>query len=194
MKIAIIGASGTVGGNRILEEAIHPRHEVTAIVRDTSKLKNSNVSVVEKNIFDLTPDDLEKFDMVVNAIGAPIGEEQAHVNAGRILIEALKGSTTRAIIMGGAGSLYIDEKKYVKVMETPDSLELFLPNAKGQARNLEDLQATSAIKWTFINPSAFFDAEGLITGSYQVGKDQFLVNSKEVSYISYADYAIAVIN
>lgn len=39
MKIAIIGESGIVG-NRILEEAIHPRHEITAIVRDTSKLKN----------------------------------------------------------------------------------------------------------------------------------------------------------
>lgn len=39
-----------------------------------------------------------------------------------------------------------------------------------------------------------FEAEGKRTGAYQVGKDHLLVNSKGESYISYADYAIAVVD
>ena len=75
---------------------------------------------MRKRIFDLTSDDVKKFDVVVNAFGAPLGEEQAHVDAGHALIEALKGTNTRGVIVGGAGSLYVDENKTVTVMETPD--------------------------------------------------------------------------
>ncbi|RAR40688.1 NAD(P)-dependent oxidoreductase [Paenibacillus sp. MDMC362] len=193
MRIAIIGASGKAG-SFIMEEAVNRGHEVTAIVRDTSKLKDKSVSVIEKNIFDLTSDDVKNFDVVVNAFGAPLGEEQAHVDAGHALIEAIKGTNTRAIIVGGAGSLYVDENKTITVMETPDFPDIFIPTAKGQGRNLQELEETSNIAWTFISPSAMFDAEGKRTGSYKSGKDHLLVNSKGESYISYADYAIAVVD
>lgn len=193
MKIAIIGASGKAG-SLILKEAVSRGHEVTVIVRDASKLKDKNVAAIEKSIFDLTAEDVKKFDIVVNAFGAPLGEEQAHVDAGHALIEALKGTRTRAIIVGGAGSLYVDENKTVTVMETPDFPEIFLPTAKGQGRNLRELQETSTITWTFISPSALFDADGKRTGSYQSGKDHLLVNSNGESYISYADFAIAVLD
>ncbi|MFL0507171.1 NAD(P)-dependent oxidoreductase [Ureibacillus sp. 179-F W5.1 NHS] len=193
MKIAIIGASGKAG-NFILKEATSRGHEVTAIVRDAGKIQGNGVGVIEKSIFDLTSDDVKPFDVVVNAFGAPLGEEQAHVDAGHSLIKALKGTDTRAIIVGGAGSLYVDEDKTMKVMETPDFPDIFIPTAKGQGRNLQELQETSQITWTFISPSAVFDPEGKRTGSYQSGKDQLLVNSKGESYISYADYAIAVVD
>lgn len=193
MKIGVIGASGRAG-SLILKEAVSRGHEVTAIVRDASKLKDKNVEVIERTIFDLTSNDLKKFDVVVNAFGAPLGEEQAHVDAGHALIEALKGTNTRAIIVGGAGSLYVDENKTVTVMETPDFPDIFIPTAKGQGRNLQELQKTSNIAWTFISPSAMFDADGKRTGSYKAGKDHLLVNSKGESYISYADYAVAVLD
>lgn len=80
MKIGIIGASGKVG-RLVLKEAIERSHEVTAIVRDQTKLETSNVAVIEKNILDLTQNDVKQFDVIVNAFGAPLGEEQAHVDA-----------------------------------------------------------------------------------------------------------------
>lgn len=116
MKIGIIGATGKAG-SLILKEAVERGHDVTAIVRDASKLTNKSVNVIEKNILDLTTEDVKQFDVVVNAFGAPLGEEQAHVDAGHALIEALKGTDTRAIIVGGAGSLYVDENKTMKVIE-----------------------------------------------------------------------------
>lgn len=193
MKIGIIGATGKVGG-LVLNEAKERGHEVTAIVRDASKLTDKAVSVIEKSIFDLTTEDVKQFDVVVNAFGAPLGEEQAHVDAGHALIEAAKGTDTRIIVVGGAGSLYVDEAKTVKLLDTPEFPDMFKPTATGQGRNLEELQQTTDLNWTFISPSVMFDPEGIRTGTYKAGKDHLLVNSQGESYISYADYAIALVD
>lgn len=193
MRIGIIGATGKVG-NLVLKEAIDRGHDVTAIVRNASKLSNSNINVLEKEIYDITAEDLKNLDVVVNAFGAPLGEEEAHVTAGRALIEALKGTDTRAIIVGGAGSLYVDKAQTTKLIDTPEFPEIFVPTAKGQGRNLQDLEATQGITWTFLSPSADFNTEGVRTGGYQSGKDNLLVNSNGNSYISYADFAIAILD
>lgn len=193
MNIAIIGASGKAG-NLIFKEALSRGHQVTAFVRDASKLADKSASVIEKNIFDLETDDLNPFDVVVNAFGAPLGEEQAHVDAGHALIDVLKGTNTRLIVVGGAGSLFADENRTVRVIDTPDFPDAFKPTANGQGRNLEELQETTNLSWTFISPSAVFDAQGKRTGSYKAGSDVLLVNSKGESYISYADFAIAVVD
>ncbi|RHW33394.1 NAD(P)-dependent oxidoreductase [Lysinibacillus yapensis] len=193
MKIGIIGASGKVG-NLVLKEAVSRGHDVTAIVRDASKLTDHNTAIIEKNVFDLKTEDLLQFDVVVNAFGAPLGEEQAHVDAGHTLIKALKGTKTRLIVVGGAGSLYVDENKTVRLIDTPEFPDFVKPTAKGQGRNLEELLQTTDLTWTFISPAAIFDAEGKRTGSYQEGEDHLLVNSKGESYISYADYAIALVD
>ena len=193
MKIGIIGASGKVG-QLVMTEALERGHEVTAIVRDKAKATASNVAVIEKNILDLTQDDLKGFDVVINAFGAPMGEEQAHVDAGNALIDAVKGTDVRIIVVGGAGSLYVDEAKTIRLVDTPDFPDLFKPTAKGQTRNLEALEATTDVTWTFVSPAADFNPEGKRTGAYQLGKDHVIVNAKGDSYISYADYAIAIVD
>jgi len=194
MKIGVIGATGKAG-KLIAAEAAERGYQVTAIVRDAGKVTMDNVRILEKSVFDLTAEDLKPFDVVVNAFGAPFGEEHLHVEAGRALIEALKGAPdTRLIVVGGAGSLFVDEAKTVRVIDTPDFPDIFKPTAASQAQNLADLQSAEGIRWTFVSPAAFFDAEGKRTGSYQVGKDNLLVNAKGESYISYADYAIAIVD
>lgn len=194
MKIAIVGASGKAG-RRILREALDRGHQVTAIVRDASKLTEANVAVLEKDVFALKADDLKAFDVVVNAFGAPLGQEHLHVEAGNVLIEAMKGAPdTRLFVVGGAGSLFVDEAQTTRLVDTPDFPEMFLATARSQGENLRILQGTDSIQWTFLSPSAFFDPEGARTGSYVAGKDHLLVNAGGQSYISYADYAIAVLD
>ncbi|MEJ8545366.1 NAD(P)-dependent oxidoreductase [Brevibacillus borstelensis] len=194
MKIGVIGATGKAG-SLIAKEAIERGHEVTAIVRNPSKLTEPKANVLEKDVFQLTTDDLKAFDVIVNAFGAAPGNEHQHVEAGRVLIEALKGAPfTRLIVVGGAGSLFVDEAKTMRVMETPDFPKEYLATAQNQGENLEDLQQSAGIQWTFVSPSAFFDPQGKRTGAYQKGKDQLLVNAKGQSYVSYADFAIAVLD
>lgn len=194
MKIGVIGATGK-SGSLIVKEALERGHEVTAIVRNASKVKETNVKVLEKDLFDLTSNDLQGFDIVVNAFSAAHGEENLHVVAGNVLIKALeKNSNTRLIVVGGAGSLFVDEEKTLRLFDTPDFPEAYLPTAKNMGKNLIELQNTSDMNWTYISPSAFFDPQGKRTGNYVAGKDQLMVNSKGQSYISYADYAIAVLD
>lgn len=194
MKIAIIGASGKAG-SLIVKEAISRKHDVTAIVRDSAKVQEQGVTVIEKDLFSLKVEDIQAFDVVVNAFGAPAGQEHLHVEAGRALIELMKGAPqTKLLVIGGAGSLFVDEAKTIRVLDTPDFPKEFLATASSQSKNLEDLQQANDIQWTFISPSAFFDAEGKRTGSYKAGKDNLLVNGKGESYVSYADFAIAVLD
>lgn len=195
MKIGIIGASGKAG-RLILKEAKSRGHEVTAIVRDSQKLpEGEDAAVLEKDIFDLDSTDLKQFDIVVNAFGVPPEKAAQHVEAGRSLINALKGAeSTRLIVVGGAGSLFVDEAKTTRLNETPEFPETFKAIALNQSQNLADLEQAEGIQWTFLSPAAFFDAEGRRTGHYQIGEDAFMVNRKGKSYISYADYAIAMVD
>lgn len=191
MKIAIIGATGKAGHN-ILQEALRRQLDVTAIVRNREKL-TENVPVIEKEITQLTTNDIMPFDVVVNAFGAPAGNESLHVTVGRHLIDIFSSINTRLIVVGGAGSLYTDDTKTVRIMDTPDFPEAYFATASQQGQNLIDLQQ-STVNYTFLSPSAFFDAEGKRTGHYRVGQDVLLTDTEGNSYISYADYAIALVD
>ncbi|WP_026831402.1 NAD(P)-dependent oxidoreductase [Exiguobacterium antarcticum] len=189
MKIAIIGASGKAG-RIILEELAERGHALTAIVRDSTRTEHD--TVLEKNAFELTTEELTDFDVVINAFGAAPGNEHQHVDLGRHLIDQLRGTSTRLIIVGGAGSLYVDPAKTVQLADTPDFPAPYLPTAKNQAKNLTDLQQTTDLHWTFISPAAFFDPAGERTGQYQLAQDVLTVNAAGDSYVSYSDYAIAL--
>lgn len=191
MKIAVIGATGKAG-QKIVEEAVQRGHEVTAIVRSAAKVTEA-IPVIEKDVFDVTQEDVKGFDVVVNAFGAPAGQEDLHVKAGRHLISIFQGISTKLVVVGGAGSLFVDPEKKVRVMDTPDFPAMYLATAQNQGQNLQDLQQSS-ITWTFISPSAFFDPEGPRTGHYTAGVDHLLVNDAGESYVSYADYAVAVVD
>ncbi|ASB87035.1 NAD(P)-dependent oxidoreductase [Bacillus sonorensis] len=194
MKIGIIGASGKAG-RLIVKEAAERGHEVTAIVRNASKVSGSGAAVIEKDVFELQPEDVKGLDVVVNAFGAAPGQEHLHVEAGRKLIELFQQvPETRLIVVGGAGSLYVDEEKTAQLYNTPDFPKEYLPTAKNQGQNLEDLKKSSGLTWTFISPAAFFNPEGKRTGAYKKGQENVIVNAAGESYISYADYAIAVVD
>lgn len=194
MKIAVIGATGKAG-NLIVKEAKERGHEVTAFVRDASKFSEEGVTAVQKDVLSLTAEDVKGFDAVVNAISMPPGQESGHVEAGRKLIEAFKGAPeSRLIVVGGAGSLFVDEAQTTRLIDTPSFPDLYKPTASNQTQNLKDLQASEGIQWTFVSPAAFFDADGLKTGSYQAAGEVLTVNAAGDSYISYPDYAIAIVD
>ncbi|MFS0556922.1 NAD(P)-dependent oxidoreductase [Brevibacillus sp. 179-C9.3 HS] len=194
MKMAIVGATGKAG-KMIMKEALDRGHQVTAIVRDASKMENTDVAVIEKDVFALTAADLNGFDVVVNAFGAPAGQEHLHVESGKVLIEALKGApSTRLLVVGGAGSLFVDEAKTLRLVETPDFPKAYLATAQKHGEYLRVLEESNDIQWTYISPSAFFDPAGERTGTYRLGKDHLLVNASGQSYVSYADYAVAMLD
>ena len=139
MKIGIIGAYGKAG-SLILKEALDRGIEVTAIVKDASKLTDKTVKVIEKDLLDLKAEDVKDLDVLVNAISAPAGKENLYVDAGRFLTNLLKEvPDTRLIVVSGAGSLFVDEDKKVRLYDTPDFIEAYLPTAKAMGASLIEM-------------------------------------------------------
>ena len=192
MKIAIIGASGKQG-NMILKEASTRGFEVTAIVRDKTKITDA-VTIVEKDLFQLTSADLKQYDVVVDAFNAPPGKEELHQSALAHLTKIFEAlPEVRLIVVGGAASLFVDPDKKVRLLDTESFPKEYYPTASNMAEAFKKLQQSS-IQWTFLSPAAYFDYAGKRTGSYKLGADNLIENAAGESYISYADYAIALVD
>ena len=62
------------------------------------------------------------------------------------------------------------------------------------AKALTELRERKDVKWTYISPAGDFQADGERGGKYILGGEELTLNSKGESIISYADYAIAMID
>jgi putative NADH-flavin reductase len=191
MKIAVIGASGKAG-RLIAEEAYIRGHEVTAVVRNPDKVDTDKYGLIVKDLFDLQVEDLEDFDIVVSAYGAPIGKEDEYVTSMQKFISIMENlPEVRFFVVGGAGSLYTDDTKtklaYTLIPEQFAAVPIAMLKA------FEELKK-SKVNWTFQSPAFTFDANGPRTGKYTLGTD-FLINNRQgKSYISYADFAVAMVD
>jgi putative NADH-flavin reductase len=193
MKIAVIGATGKAGA-LVAKEAADRGHEVAAIARDPSKLTDKRYAILQRDLFDLTADDVKGYDAIVSAFGTGFDPEsaKAHVKAGEHLISVFeKARDVRLLVVGGAASLYTDPKRKRRVLD--DIPDEWRPVPENQAKVLDALKA-SGIKWTFFSPAGVFDANGGRTGDYIPGTDFALKNADGENYISYADYAVAMID
>lgn len=192
MKIAVIGAAGKAG-THILREAIMRNIEVAAVVKNKATLQVDNITVIESDLFNLTKEQIAPFDIIVNAFAPPPGEEYLHVTAGQHLISLLEGTSKKLFVVGSSGCLYVDRDKTKRLMDREDYPEDLAKNAREQLQNLYDLE-NSSIHWTFLIPSAMFDSDGPRTGHYIKGEEKLVVNSQFNSYISYADFAVALLD
>ena len=105
----------------------------------------------------------------------------------------LEGSDTRLLVVGGAGTLFVDDKGTM-VMDTPDFPAAYMGVAKATAESYFELKDRSDLLWTYVSPAGDYDANGARTGKYVLGGDNLILNSKNESYISYADLALAIID
>ena len=192
MKIAVICANGKAG-RLIVKEAMDRNLDVTAVVRGENK--SAAGKVIAKDLFDLTAADLKGFDAVVDAFGAWTPETlEQHSTTLKHLCDTLSGTDTRLLVVGGAGSLYVNPDHTATVSDGPDFPEMFKPLAAAMAKALGELRQRKDVKWTYISPAGDFQAEGERTGEYILGGEELTLNSKGESVISYADYAIALVD
>lgn len=192
MKIAVICANGKAG-KLIVKEAISRGLDVTAVVRGENQ--TAAQKVLKKDLFDLTASDLKDFDVVIDAFGAWTEDTlYQHSTSLKHLCDILSGTDIRLLVVGGAGSLYVNPEHTSVVSDGADFPPQFLPLAKTQGKALTELRQRNDVKWTFISPAGDFQADGERTGKYILGGEELTLNSKGESIISYADYAIAMID
>ena len=192
MKMAVVCANGKAG-KLIVKEAVERGLDVTAIVRGENRSAAKKALV--KDLFDLTNADLKGFDVVVDAFGAWTPETlPLHSASLKHLCDILSGTDTRLLVVGGAGSLYVDPKHTAQVMDGPDFPEVFKPLATNMGKALDELRRRDDVKWTYISPAGDFQAEGERTGKYMQAGEELTLNGRGESIISYADYAIAMVD
>lgn len=192
MKIAVVCANGKAG-QFITKEAVKRGLDVTAIVRGENK--SAAPKSVSRDVLQVVPEDLKGYDAVVDAFGAWTEETlPLHSVSLKVLCDALSGTNARLLVVGGAGSLYVNPEHTEYVLEGADFPEMFKPLASAMAKALGELRQRNDVKWTYLSPAGDFQAEGARTGKYILAGEELTLNSKGESVISYADYAVAMID
>ena len=192
MKIAVAAANGKAG-KLIVQEAVDRGMDVTAFVRDENKTAAQHTVV--KDIFDIVEEDLMGFDAVVDAVGAWT-PDTVHIipDAAKHLADLLKDKDTRFVVVGGAGSLFVDAEHTKTVFDVTPFPEEAVPVVKNHQIALDLLREYDDVNWTYISPAGDFQADGERTGKYILAGEELKLNSKGESVISYADYAIAMVD
>ena len=132
---------------------------------------------------------------VVDAFGAWTEDTlPQHSTSLKHLCDILSGKETRLLIVGGAGSLYVNPEHTACVADGPDFPDAFKPLAAAMAKALGELRERKDVRWTYISPAGDFQAEGEKTGEYILGGEDLTLNEKGESIISYADYAVAMVD
>ena len=186
-KIAIIGATGRAG-SQLLEEALRRGHSVTAIARNTDKLAvRPGVSVKQVDALDA-----EALQQAIS--GSDVVISAAHfatLPASAVIGPVKKAAVKRLLVVGGAGSLLLPGG--TRVIDSEGFPQAYKAEASAGATFLEALRQEQELDWTFLSPSAEF-VETERTGTFRLGQDDLLVSSEGRSWISFADFAIAMLD
>lgn len=198
-KIVVFGAGGR-SGRALLAEARSRGHQVTAAVRDPAKhadLEGEGVALVIADA--MNPNDVREaasgHDVAVNATRSVGDIEPDHlIKLNNALLTGLsEADVQRLLIVGGAGTLEVAPGlQFVDTLAFPDSAK---PRGLAHREVLKALQAADTdIAWVYVTPPPKFVVDGARTGTYRVERNQLLTGERGNSEISYADYAIGIID
>ena len=185
MKIAVAGASGRAG-SEITKELSRRGHTVTAIARKPEKIADL------PNVTPTKGDVLDQAGLTKLWAGHDVAISSIHFLAsdpGKLIGAAKASGVGRYLVVGGAGSLEVAPG--VKLVTTPGFPAQYKAEAEAGSAFLDLLRQEKELNWTFISPPALF-VEGERTGKFRLGTDQLLTAADGKSWITFADYAIAL--
>ncbi len=191
MKIAVLAANGK-SGSLVVKEALEKGFDVSAFVRNSTDRIPQGAKIIKKDIFALTSSDLSGFDVIVDAFGEwkNLDLHKKHMEH---LVKILSGNKAKFIVIGGAGSLYMDKSHTTQLMDTPSFPESYKGVAKATADALQVLRDSKDINYIYVSPPATYIYDAPKSG-YIIGGEELFTNDKGESKGSYADLAAAVID
>lgn len=195
MKLAIIGATGFIGG-AIFKEALSRGHEVVAISRRNSVEQAQGVTIFQQTIFD--KDDFKKairdVDVIISAYNPGyyhVNQHQRFLDAYALLKEVSMELDKKIIMVLGMSSLYVDDE--LKVTDSVAFPKALIQSLTGPLAVYETYVDDDSFKWTMVSPSAeVIDTEK--TQNYVIDFDKLIVNEADVSRVSVQDLADAIVN
>ena len=201
MKIVLIGATGFVGSH-LLTELINRGHQITAIVRDPSKITTESAAVlaVEGDVFDTAKlaEQIKGHNAVISAYNPGWTNPEIYTQflqgSKSIQAAARQAGVKRYITVGGAGSLEIAPG--VQLIDTPNFPAAFKPGAGAARDYLNILKTENELDWTFVSPAIEMSPEtaGVRKGTYRTALDNPVFDENKRSIISVEDLAVAIVD
>jgi putative NADH-flavin reductase len=198
VKIAVIGASGWLGG-AIAREALARGHEVTGIGRNPSHLAALEVMAVARA--DATDTDsiakpIAGHDAVVSAVVDRSSDDRSVIpRAARALLEALpQAGVRRLLFVGGGGTL--EDETGTRFLDRPD----FPPEHRAEALAGAEALAIfgdydGEVEWTYLSPAPVQLVPGEKSGSYRVeAGDRAIFDEHGDNRITSGDLAAAAVD
>jgi len=186
MKVAVLGASGHAG-SEITTELAGRGHQVLAIARKPDAIASApGVTAVAGDASD--PAALAE---LIRGSDAVISALHFDVSADTLLSALRQAGVGRLLVTGGAASLEVAPGQ--RLIDSPDFPEEWKVFAMGGVAFLDDIRKEKAIDWTFFSPAALL-FEGPRLGHYRSGGEQLVTDEAGDSKISFADYAIAMVD
>ncbi len=196
-KIAVVGASGYAGGN-ITDEALSRGIEVIGFNRKASTRSAPGFTSRIGSLADIeaVKELAAEVSTVVIAVRAAEDDVAFLPPLVSSILEAVGASGARVGFIGGAGSLLV-RPNGPRHLDSPDFPEEYKFEASSHALVYEMLKnSKTTTDWFYVSPPAGFGgyAPGVRTGKFRVGDDILLSDENGKSYISGADFAIAVVD
>ncbi|UJW35013.1 SDR family oxidoreductase [Saccharothrix sp. AJ9571] len=155
MKLTVFGATGATG-KHVVEQACAAGHQVTAVVRDPSKLDRTDLTVVEADTLD--PAAIEPAvagaDGVISALGTRNGRGPTTICAEGTasILRAMTAAGTRRLVVVSASGLATDgDDPLTKVLVKP-IVQRALRHPFADMTRMEELIRASVLDWTIIRP------------------------------------------
>lgn len=200
MKVVLLAATGQAG-RTILSELISRGHEITAVARNPDKLpKSLNLARDDLGSTDRIAEIIAGADAVVSAFGPPKDDPRffSDVNytdqlasvTERLIAAVRMAGVPRLVVVGGAGSLEFSPG--VTVLKSGHWPEQLAPIATSHMKAFAALRA-SDINWTYFSPPMLIEP-GVRTGKFRLGGDSLIVDEQGKSWVSFEDYAIALVD
>lgn len=195
-RIAVLGGTG-YAGSHIVAEAVDRGHTVLSVARTVPADRIEGATYVEGTILDVPGlvAELEGVDVVVSAI-APRGDMLGLLRPNLKALLSVLPDDVRVGVVGGAGGSLVAPGG-PRLVDTPDFTEEYKAEALEAYGILEDLQTEATARdWFYVHPAGAFGAwnPGERTGSYRDGGDVLVVDEAGESFISGADFGVAVLD
>lgn len=200
MRVAVIGATGFVG-SEIVKELINRNHSIKAFSRNKDKvIVSKNIAAVEVDVNNIEAlvTDLQGADVVVSAYNAGWSNPDLYndyIKGSNAIEQATKqAGVKRLIVVGGAGSLYVNDQKELQLVDAPGFPDEIKPGATAARDYYNTLQNNQNLDWTYFSPAPEMHqgTSGVRKGTYRLGTDVPVFDEAGHSILSVEDVAVVI--
>lgn len=197
MKVAVIGATGFVGGSIANELAIR-NINVTGICRNPKSSEHSNIEYTAIDVAnkEALANVLKGHDVVISAFSPAVTNPNLlddFIAGSQAVTDAVKQSgVERFILIGGGGSLLTESGEAV-IDTIPQDLP-FVPKARATKAYFEIFKAEKDLDWAYFSPALEMNptiSTGR-TGKYRLGTDYPVMDENGKNMLSVQDLAVVI--